>query len=381
MVSLTENCTLLPMQPEKDSRNRGHQIMVPSPRCILNCQALSIHLPPLRDPGDTSARSKYMTPPMSASPAQSQFGDAHQKRHKDHREQTLSPTSAPPYSGKQSPESIRTGHSAQSRSLGQVPTSVASLGVRTSLHQSSTPHPAREASHDELSSINQESPELHHLTPGPPGVARRAKAHVPSACVNCKRKHLACETRRPCNRCVQTGKEVRDPKILLHLPQLLILSRLHALTSSTKNEADRDFEKKIASERWLSEANSLMQSFTLTEPVCFQSPSLVDVDPSLTESCAHSLKRLSAATGPEPRILAFLISSNHRVQQDFLFRLPLLIYPRAFLPFSLRRNLWLHSIIMRLLMCCLCHTPRKDRLWRTLSFHPRGRRFRGCRQF
>ncbi|MCJ1292265.1 hypothetical protein MMC34_003815 [Xylographa carneopallida] len=42
---------------------------------------------------------------------------------------------------------------------------------------------------------------------GSPGTARRAKAHVPSACVNCKRKHLACETRRPCNRCLQAGKE------------------------------------------------------------------------------------------------------------------------------------------------------------------------------
>ncbi|KAG8527639.1 uncharacterized protein KY384_007792 [Bacidia gigantensis] len=45
------------------------------------------------------------------------------------------------------------------------------------------------------------------LVPGPPGIARRAKAHVPSACVNCKKKHLACETKRPCTRCVHNGKE------------------------------------------------------------------------------------------------------------------------------------------------------------------------------
>ncbi len=44
-----------------------------------------------------------------------------------------------------------------------------------------------------------------------PRSARRAKAHVPSACVNCKRKHLRCEQRRPCHRCVQAGKEVRSP--------------------------------------------------------------------------------------------------------------------------------------------------------------------------
>ncbi|KAI9727007.1 MAG: hypothetical protein M1834_008589 [Cirrosporium novae-zelandiae] len=41
----------------------------------------------------------------------------------------------------------------------------------------------------------------------PPRTPRRAKAHVASACVNCKRKHLRCEERRPCTRCVQVGKE------------------------------------------------------------------------------------------------------------------------------------------------------------------------------
>ncbi len=196
------------MQPGNNPGHQGHKSMVPSPRCILNCQALSIHLPPLRDPGDTSVRSKYLTPPMSASPGQLQFGDAHQAHQKGRGEQTLSSTSALSYPGKHSPESVRTGHSVQSQSLGQARTSTGSSGVRTLIHESSTSQSVRETSQDELSSINQDSPELHHLTPGPPGVARRAKAHVPSACVNCKRKHLACETKRPCNRCVQTGKEV-----------------------------------------------------------------------------------------------------------------------------------------------------------------------------
>ena len=205
---LGEKSISLSMQPANDPGHRGHQIMVPSPRCILNCQALSIHLPPLRDPGDTSARSKYLTPPMSASPGQSQFADAHEAHQKGRREQTLSPTSALSYSGKHSSESVRTGHSVQSQPLGQARTSIGSSSVRASIHQASTSQSVRETSQDELSSINQDSPELHHLTSGTPGVARRAKAHVPSACVNCKRKHLACETRRPCNRCVQTGKEV-----------------------------------------------------------------------------------------------------------------------------------------------------------------------------
>lgn len=41
-----------------------------------------------------------------------------------------------------------------------------------------------------------------------PRATRKTKAHVASACVNCKRKHLRCDETRPCRRCVQGGKEV-----------------------------------------------------------------------------------------------------------------------------------------------------------------------------
>lgn len=37
---------------------------------------------------------------------------------------------------------------------------------------------------------------------------RRTKAHVASACVNCKKAHLSCDIQRPCTRCVATGKQV-----------------------------------------------------------------------------------------------------------------------------------------------------------------------------
>ncbi|KAF2833209.1 hypothetical protein CC86DRAFT_389537 [Ophiobolus disseminans] len=37
--------------------------------------------------------------------------------------------------------------------------------------------------------------------------ARRTKAHVASACVNCKKAHLSCDVQRPCNRCVSSGKQ------------------------------------------------------------------------------------------------------------------------------------------------------------------------------
>ncbi|EEP75473.1 predicted protein [Uncinocarpus reesii 1704] len=65
------------------------------------------------------------------------------------------------------------------------------------------------------------APEQPHLLPAlgvaasipprpttlPPRSTRRAKAHVASACVNCKRKHLGCDSARPCRRCVVAGKE------------------------------------------------------------------------------------------------------------------------------------------------------------------------------
>lgn len=41
-----------------------------------------------------------------------------------------------------------------------------------------------------------------------PRPARRTKAHVASACVNCKKKHLGCDPGRPCRRCVLSGKAV-----------------------------------------------------------------------------------------------------------------------------------------------------------------------------
>lgn len=41
---------------------------------------------------------------------------------------------------------------------------------------------------------------------------RRTKAHVASACVNCKKKHLGCDPARPCRRCVASGKSVSLPK-------------------------------------------------------------------------------------------------------------------------------------------------------------------------
>jgi hypothetical protein len=47
----------------------------------------------------------------------------------------------------------------------------------------------------------------HHRTTSD-AAARKAKTHVASACVNCKRAHLSCDVQRPCARCTASGKQV-----------------------------------------------------------------------------------------------------------------------------------------------------------------------------
>jgi hypothetical protein len=69
-----------------------------------------------------------------------------------------------------------------------------------------------------------------------PRATRKTKAHVASACVNCKKKHLRCDNSRPCRRCVQSGKEVSGTIESDMVGRLLtMLHRRHASTSSTKS--------------------------------------------------------------------------------------------------------------------------------------------------
>lgn len=77
---------------------------------------------------------------------------------------------------------------------------------------------------------------------------RKSKAHVASACINCKRAHLSCDIQRPCARCVASGKQVSSSRkgegINLQADQV---GRIHASTYNTKNEVDRDFARKASS--------------------------------------------------------------------------------------------------------------------------------------
>lgn len=214
--------SLLEMQPAHESRVRDHRMLVPSPRCLLSCEALSTHLPALSGNQHHSRLSKYISPPMSASPKPSRNFTASPRHPSFSRPHHDSPTPPRTSSGKSTPAQPRA--SLVDRSRPRVPERDASTATSNAdnesgglLHLRRDPERLRESSIDQLSSTTQGSPEARQLLAGPPGIARRAKAHVPSACINCKRKHLACETRRPCNRCVQTGKEVRLPENLIDI--------------------------------------------------------------------------------------------------------------------------------------------------------------------
>lgn len=200
-----------------ESSYRGQPLLVSSPRCALNCQQLKIHLPPLAEARDAQTTGHYLSPPMSASPVQSRFANAPQQFFNYHRKHSDSSKSSRSDSGKHSPAGSYGGLGSKARyhdqaiGLSTPPRSSgagACAASRTSVQSSNGIVALQEESNDDHSTSPKDSPEGQHLTSGAPGVARRAKAHVPSACVNCKRKHLACETKRPCNRCIQTGKEV-----------------------------------------------------------------------------------------------------------------------------------------------------------------------------
>ena len=259
------------MQSLYTSKNHENQVLVPSPRCTLNCQALSIHLPPLGQGRNSLPGNDYISPPMSASWERSKFDDSCHHRSNGQRQYSLTPpsngsSSRPTTSGKLSPTNARAIHA--NKTLGKdvrgdlsTPSSTDHETSGTALGLGNETRPVFGESNDDLSSNAQDSPE-GQLVAGPPGIARRAKAHVPSACVNCKKKHLACETKRPCNRCVLTGKEVSSKSETSKAFRTLTASRLVALMSNIKNEAGLAFEKKTAFERSPLAVNTLMPNYT-----------------------------------------------------------------------------------------------------------------------
>lgn len=224
-----------------------------SPKSFLNCQALSIHLPPPSPAHSSSSRSAYISPPMSASSRYPQALRSPSRTQAKHQRQQ----STPPKTESSAPAHLSSGNvrratdgNLQPQQLRRSPIDGRQKVLETSVEHPSTPvtlgggtPPPAEGSNEECSPRQPDSPIPPQSTSESSNIARRAKAHVPSACVNCKRKHLACETRRPCSRCVQAGKEVSDKKTKITSP-LLIERRLLASMSSIRSAVGRGFGKK-----------------------------------------------------------------------------------------------------------------------------------------
>ena len=232
-------------------------MLISSPPCSLNCQGLSIHLPPLGSRRDTKPGSSYRSPPMSDSLLQQTYDRPSPKLQDGYAEPSVSPPTPPSTLGKRSPSSpkaVRLDKVAQDERVNlstSIPSGTERGNASVSKLSTNDTNRALGDSNDELSANSQGSPEAHQLMPGVPGVARRAKAHVPSACVNCKKKHLACETKRPCNRCMQTGKEVRcSQKFSLYSTKNN--RRRLVLMYSIRNAVGLDYGRKKVFEDWLS---------------------------------------------------------------------------------------------------------------------------------
>ncbi|OAX85572.1 hypothetical protein ACJ72_00033 [Emergomyces africanus] len=159
----------------------------------LNLSDKSCHL---------SLRAPYLSPPMSGSPSPEYRLDP--LRRDRRRKRSNSPISSTAHGTVQSLLSC-----AEPPARAPGPDVLLPDSRRLSVGQpgmSITRLPVIDDS--QLRHTIEAGPLLHQgTTPLPPRSTRRAKAHVASACVNCKRKHLGCDSARPCRRCISSGKE------------------------------------------------------------------------------------------------------------------------------------------------------------------------------
>ena len=91
---------------------------------------------------------------------------------------------------------------------------------------------------------------------------RKSKAHVASACVNCKRAHLSCDVQRPCGRCVASGKQVvisllQDPLVICNLSTNRTLASMCSTRSEVAHVCER-IAKRMAIKQSRSKGSALL---------------------------------------------------------------------------------------------------------------------------
>jgi hypothetical protein len=141
------------------------------------------------------------------------------------------------------------GHGSALHRLGTAPSDEAlrqSLAYSEPFPSARLPQSLPVQPSSQSSTATYSQPTFGASAAGPPSrtlpqkTTRRTKAHVASACVNCKKKHLGCDPARPCRRCVLSNKEVSSkPESIEFGDSKTKLYSLLASMSHTRNEDDR----------------------------------------------------------------------------------------------------------------------------------------------
>jgi len=193
--------------------------------------------------GALGAVSGYPSPPMSSPPSPTRRPSDLTLLSTTRSEQFLHVSTNPPLTS-----------SVAEYSSQQTTTPVASLGITAS--DVPAYHPtALFATGSGIATLGSATSAYPPTSYAPPSTihqrtisqdARKAKTHVASACVNCKRAHLSCDVQRPCARCIASGKQVSTSSCC-YLRRVLTCPRIHAMMSHTKREDDLACATKVNS--------------------------------------------------------------------------------------------------------------------------------------
>lgn len=157
---------------------------------------------------DASTRSQHPSLPapfaQTGSPSQPQHGSWQHYPHHNQYGQSVGSLKEPLTPGAMSNSSsfsTNTTTSSITSAIAHHSTTSTGLGTISHSPSSSTSTIGKNASMrntmDEMGTGGEEHS---------PSSRKMAKVHVPSACLNCKKAHLACDVNRPCRRCINLGK-------------------------------------------------------------------------------------------------------------------------------------------------------------------------------
>lgn len=187
--------------PPLCSSFKKHRSSIDSPRF-----AIDLTLPkPLAAPSWAS----LPTPPMSGSPPPEPLSEPTQIAGRRRKRSYTPPTSTTAATVVPSPATPLEHTAPRLGAQSRGDETISEFPVQSGPYLPTYPHPSVYQSASSLSgSLTGAHESRYVLSPVSPRAARKPKAHVASACINCKKKHLRCDNSRPCRRCVQSGKEV-----------------------------------------------------------------------------------------------------------------------------------------------------------------------------